>query len=301
MSKNELVEFDENVIRDRIYSIRGYQVMLDRDLAELYWVETKVLNQAVKRNKERFPGHYCFRLTQSEKEEVVTNCDHLSVLRFSYNLPYAFTEQGVAMLSAILKSKVAIQISITIIDAFISMRKFIQKNGLLFHRVDNLEVKQIETNLKLIENDRKFDKVFSLLESKDSLPKQGIFYENKIFDAYKFVSDLFRSASKSILIIDNYIDDSVLIHLTKVTKGVKVKILTKAISDQLALDVKKFSSQYFLIEIIAFTHAHDRFIIIDNKDVYHLGASLKDLGKKWFAFSKIDKADMELLSRLEKY
>jgi len=293
MSKSELIKFDEDIIRDRIYSIRGFQVMLDSDLAELYGVETKRLNEAVKRNIERFPDSFCFQLSEREKSEVVANCDHLLKLKYSYTLPYAFSEHGVVMLSSILRSAIAVKINILIVKAFVDMRKFFQTNGQLFHRVDNLEVKQIET-------DHKFDKVFSLLESKDSLPKQGIFFDGQVFDAYNFVSDLFRSATKSILIIDNYIDDSVLVHLTAVSKGVKVKILTKSISDKLALDIQKFSSQYFPIEAKVFTLAHDRFIIIDDKDVYHFGASLKDLGKKWFAFSKIEKSDMELLSKLEK-
>ena len=198
------------------------------------------------------------------------------------------------MLAGVIKSDIAVRISIKIIEAFVEMRKYIKSNVQIFQRLDNVDV-------KLLEHDQKFDKLFDAMHRNEIIPKQGIFYENQIFDAYKFVSDLFRSASKSILIIDNFIDDSVLVHLTKIAEGVKVKILTKSISDQLALDVKKFSSQYFPIEIIAFTHAHDRFIIIDNKDVYHLGASLKDLGKKWFAFSKIEKSDMELLGKLEKY
>lgn len=294
MSKNEIEKFDESIIRDRIYSIRGFQVMLDSDLAELYEVQTKVLNQAIKRNKERFPIHYCFRLTQSEKDEVVTNCDHLSKLRFSYNLPYAFTEQGVAMLSAVLKSEIAVKVSIQIIDTFVEIRKFMISNAQVFKRLDRVE-------LKLIETDRKFDQVFSLLESKDSLPKQGIFFENQIFDAYHVVSEIFRTAKKSILIIDNYVDDSVLVHLSSVAKGVKVKILTKSISHKLALDIKKFSSQYFPIEAEIFTLAHDRYIVIDHEKVYHVGASLKDLGKKWFAFSKLEKSDMELLNRLKDF
>jgi hypothetical protein len=192
------------------------------------------------------------------------------------------------------KESTAIEISIKIIEAFIEMRKFIQTNGQVFQRLDRVEV-------KLLENDQKFDKLFNALESNELKPKQGIFFDGQIFDAYNFVSDLFRRAQKSILIIDNYVDDSVLLHLTAAAKGVKVRILTKSISDKLALDTKKFSSQYFQIEVKVFTLAHDRFIIIDDKDVYHFGASLKDLGKKWFGFSKLEKSDMELLSQAEVY
>ena len=299
------MKFEES-IRDRIYSIRGFQVMLDRDLAELYGVETKVLNQAVKRNKERFPERFCFILTQGEKDEVVANCDQMMNNslrsqfvtlknlrgRHSKYLPYAFTEQGVAMLSAVLKSKIAVSISIKIIDAFIEMRKFIQANGQIFQRLDRIELKQIE-------NDQKFEKVFDALESKDRIPEQGIFFEGQIFDAYKFVSDLFRSAKESVVIIDNYVDDTVLVHLTKVKKIVKVKILTRSISDQFRLDLKKFGEQYFDIEVSAIKSIHDRFIIIDGQVVYHFGASLKDLGKKLFGFTKMYKAGMELIGKIK--
>jgi len=295
MNTHELEKFDENIIRDRIYSIRGYQVMLDRDLAELYGVGTKILNKAVKRNSARFPVEFMMKLNQAEYECI-------SNLRFQNGtsswggtryLPSVFTEQGVAMLAGILTSETAVIISIKIMKAFVEMRKFIQSNAQVFKRLDRVEV-------KLIENDVKFEKLFNALESNELKPKQGIFFDGQVFDAYNFVSGLFRSAIKSILIIDNYIDDSVLVHLTAISKGVKVKILTKSISDKLALDILKFSSQYFPIEAEVFTLAHDRFIIIDDKDVYHFGASLKDLGKKWFAFSKIEKSDMELLSKLEK-
>jgi hypothetical protein len=305
MSENELVKFEES-IRERIYSIRGFQVMLDFHLAELYDVKVKRLNEQVKRNIERFPEKFCFRLTEIEldllRSQIATALSYDTLLRSQIvsskkggrtNLPYAFTQGGVAMLSAVLKSKTAIMISIKIMSAFVEMRKFIQSNAQVFQRLDRVEV-------KLIENDVKFDKLFNALESNDLKPKQGIFFDGQVFDAYNFVSDLFRNATKSILIIDNYIDDSVLVHLTAVAKGVKVKILTKSISDKLALDVKKFSSQYFPIEAKVFTLAHDRFIIIDDKDVYHFGASLKDLGKKWFAFSKIEKSDLEILNKLEK-
>jgi hypothetical protein len=200
----------------------------------------------------------------------------------------------VAMLAGVLKSDIAVKISIRVIRAFIEMRKFIQANAQVFQRLDRVEV-------KLLENDQKFEKVFDALESKNRIPSQGIFFDGQIFDAYKFVSDLFRRAQKSILIIDNYVDDTVLLHLTAAAKGVKVRIFTKSISDKLALDIQKFSSQYFHIEAKVFSLAHDRFIIIDDKDVYHFGASLKDLGKKWFAFSKLEKSDMELLSRLNDF
>ena len=206
-------------------------------------------------------------------------------------LPYAFTEQGVAMLSAVLRSDIAIKVSIQIINAFVAMRRFIAANALIFQRLDTLETKQLET-------DNKIDHVLNAIESKEIQLKQGIFFDGQIFDAYKFVADLIRTAQESIILIDNYIDDTVLIRLTKRNKGVKVTILTKTISKQLALDIKKFNEQYPAIEIKEFKNSHDRFIIIDNTTVYHFGASLKDLGKKWFAFSKMEIKAVEMLARL---
>ena len=291
MSGSGLIKHEE--IRSRIDTIRGLQVMIDRDLASLYDVETRVLNQAVKRNSERFPDEYCFQLNDEEfsnwkSQIVMSNEDRMGLRR----PPYAFTEQGVAMLSAVLRSETAIKVSIQIINAFVTMRRFIAANAQIFQRLDMLEIKQLET-------DNKIDHVLNAIESKEIQPKQGIFFDGQIFDAYQFVSDLIRTARNTILIIDNYVDDTVLTHLTKRNKGVKVTIFTKTISKQLALDIKKFKKQYPPIEIKEFKNSHDRFIIIDNTTVYHFGASLKDLGKKWFAFSKMDIGAVEMLSRLE--
>lgn len=195
------------------------------------------------------------------------------------------------MLSAVLRSETAIKMSIQIINAFVTMRRFITSNAQVFQRLDALEIKQLKT-------DTKMDKVLNAIESKEIQPKQGIFFDGQIFDAYKFVSDLIRRAKKTIIIIDNYIDDSVLLLLTKRKKSVTVKIFTKTISKQLALDVKKYNSQYPPVEIKKFKYAHDRFIIIDDEEVFHFGASLKDLGKKWFAFSKLEKDAFRLMERL---
>jgi phage regulator Rha-like protein len=314
MSEYELKKFEES-IREKIYSIRGFQVMLDRDLAELYGVETKRINEAVKRNKERFPREFCFVLNNNEMRNIRSQFATLYDLSSDSNsqeesykdqrgkhkkyLPYVFTQEGVAMLSAVLRSEIAVKMSIKIMKAFIEMRKFIQSNAQMFQRLDRVELKQIETYARLNENDKKFDKIFSLMESGDLKPKQGIFFEGQIFDAYNFVSELFRGAEKSILIIDNYIDDSVLIHLTKVKTGVSVRILTRYVTDQFKLDVMKFAAQYFPVEVKVFPHSHDRFIIIDGRDVYHVGASLKDLGKKWVGFSKFGKTAIDILGRLD--
>jgi hypothetical protein len=293
-------------IQRRIYTIRGVQVMLDSDLAVLYEVETRAINQAVKRNLERFPDLFCFQLTQSEFEslrsqivtletellrsQIVTSKSTSGGRRY---LPFVFTEQGVAMLSAVLKSETAVKMSIEIMNAFVNLRRFVSTNAQIFNRLDTLETKQVET-------DHKLDQVLNALESKVVQPKQGIFFNGQIFDAYQFISDLFRSAEKKIVIIDNFIDDTVLVHLAKRKDSVQVTILTKSIPKLLNLDIKKFNDQYPKIEIKEFAHAHDRFIIIDNLDVYHLGVSLKDLGKKWCAFSKFDKETFKLLEKIEK-
>jgi len=241
MSGSELIENEE--IQNRIYTIRDVQVMYDSDLAELYGVEIKRLNEQVKRNRERFPEEFMFQLTDEEFAFLRSQNATLKTGRGGHRkyLPYVFTEQGVAMLSAVLRSKTAVKISIQIIKAFVAMRKFITTNAQIFHRLDEVEQKQLEHKT---ETDEKFDQIFNAIESKENTPKQGIFFDGQIFDAYKFVSDLIRRAKKSIIIIDNYIDDSVLMLLTKRKKGVTVKIFTKTISKQLALDVKKYNSQY---------------------------------------------------------
>ncbi len=283
--KSFLISMNKNLIKNKIHTIRGMQVILDKDLAELYEVETKTLNQAIKRNISRFPEEFRFKLAKQEKTELVTNCYHLNSLKFSTQLPYAFTEQGVAMLSGVLRSEVAVKVSINIMNAFVSMRTFISKNAELFMRLNNVD-------RKLIEHDDNFEKVFDALEMKK--PEQGIFFKGQIFDAYTFVSDLIRSAKEKIILIDNYVDDSVLTLFSK--NNVKVIIYTK-ITKQLELDVKKFNSQYRNIIVKEFDKSHDRFLIIDNC-IYHFGASLKDLGKKWFGFSKLQKESLDLLEKL---
>lgn len=297
-------------IQNLIYTIRGLHVMLDSDLADLYEVETRVLNQSVSRNSERFPIEFRFQLNKEEfellKSHPATSDNRVLMSQFVISkekrggrqkLPYVFTEQGVAMLSGILRSNTAVKISIQIMNAFVNMRKFIAINAQIFQRIDTVERKQLQHEIKTNE---KFDKVFDALQSKDLEPKQGIFFDGQIFDAYKFVSGLIRKANKSILLIDNYIDETVLDLLTKKKKNVAVTIFTNKITKAMLLDVEKFNSQYPTLELKEFTKAHDRFLIMDNKDVYHFGASLKDLGKKWFAFSKFDKEAFSILENLKK-
>jgi len=218
---------------------------------------------------------------------VISNQDKMGLRR----PPFAFTEQGVAMLSAVLKSKTAIAISVDIMKAFVSMRRFILTNAQIFQRLETVENKQKITDTKL-------EKVLQALEKKDTIQNQGIFFNGEIFDAYTFVTDLIRKATKSIYIIDNYLDDTALTMLSKNEKKIRVKLYTKNISKQFELDIKKYSEQYGTIEVIEFTESHDRFLIIDEEEIYHFGASLKDLGKKWFAFSKMEKDSLRILERL---
>ena len=289
---NELIKAD--TISGKIYLIRGMQIMLDRDLADLYEVETKALNQAVKRNADRFPSAFMFQLSDREftdwRSQIVTsNSDKMGLRR----PPYAFTEQGVAMLSAVLRSKTAVNVSIQIMQAFVAMRRFMQSNMEMLRRMDSLEVRQLHT-------EKKVDAVLDAISMQDVVPKQGVFFDGQIFDAYTFVSKLVRKAKFSIELIDNYVDDSVLTLLSKRKKGVSARIYAKGISKQLQLDVEKHNAQYPSVEIVLFGDAHDRFLILDENEVYHLGASLKDLGKKWFAFSKIEKDALTVVGKLQK-
>ncbi|AKK71963.1 DNA-binding protein [Chryseobacterium gallinarum] len=270
-------------IRNLIYTIRGKQVMLDSDLASLYQVETKNLNKAVKRNIERFPEKFCFQLTDEEAYSLRFQIGTLNTGRGQHRkyLPYVFGEQGIAMLSAVLRSEIAVKVSIEIMDAFVEMRKMLISNASLFHRLDNIELKQLQT-------DQKFEEIFKALESDKLHAEKGIFYNGQVFDAYTFVADIIRSAESSIILLDNYVDDTVLTLLGKRKDNVTATILTKNINNQLRLDVQRYNSQYPPIEIEVFSDAHDRFLIIDQTELYHIGASLKDLGKKWFAFSRMD-------------
>jgi len=299
---DELMPDNPINIQSKIYTIRGVQVMLDIDLAVLYGVETKVLNQAVKRNIERFPESFRFQLTEIEyntcsRSQIVTlnndkNGDKTKRGKNLKYLPYAFTEQGISMLSAVLRSETAVKISIRIINAFVDMRKFILNNAQLFQRLDSLEYKQIET-------DKRIDSILDAIQNGVAKPKQGIFYDGQIYDAYLFVSDLIRIARSSLVLIDNYVDDSVLTLFTKRNANLQTTIYTQRINKQLQLDIEKHNAQYPLVKVLEFKQSHDRFLIVDDTDIYHFGASLKDIGKKWFAFSKFEKRAVEMLGRLD--
>jgi len=297
--ENKIIQLKN--IQSKIFVVRGVQIILDYHLAEIYEAETKRLNEQVKRNIERFPDDFMFQLTVNEwndlQSQIATtvidnNLQSQIATAKRRTLPYAFTEQGVAMLSAVLRSEPAVRVSIQIIHAFVEMKKFITANAGLFQRLDKVEQ-------KLIKHDENFKQLFNALENKSIKPKQDVFFNGQIFDAYTFVSDLIRSAEKSIILIDNYIDDTVLTHFTKRKKTVSLTIITKNISKQFKLDIKKYKEQYPNVELKEFKDTHDRFLIIDEKDVYHFGASLKDLGKKWFAFSKMDISSVKVLDRLK--
>ncbi len=286
----QLKQYD---IENRIFEFRDLQIMVDRDLAEMYQVDTKVLNQAVKRNIDRFPDYFRFQLTDAEKNELVTNCDRFVNLKHSTSNPYAFTEQGVAMLSAVLRSETAVKVSIQIINTFVKLRKSTSATQLIDHRLSTLEKRQIETN-------QKFEQVFDALENKPETPQQGVFFEGQIFDAYTFIAEIIRKAKKDIILIDNYVDDTVLTLLDKRKAKVTATIYTQKIENQLQLDIKKHNAQYPAIEVKKLNTAHDRFLIIDQEEMYHIGASLKDAGKKWFAFSKMNHLTETVLKQLGK-
>ena len=287
-------------VESRIMSIRGNQIMIDRDLAELYGVETKRLNEAVKRNIERFPEHFRFQLTKEEMAELVANCDRFNSLKHSTVRSYAFTEQGVAMLSTVLRSETAIRVSIRIMDAFVAMRRFMVTNAEVFQRLSTMEYHQLEMQQHLQESDKRIDEVFRRLDEGNAKPKQGVFYNGQVYDAYTFVSDLIKSAKKRIVLIDNYVDETVLTLLDKRDNNVSAIIYTQQISPQFQLDIDCHNAQYAPIDVETFRLSHDRFLCIDD-DVYHIGASIKDLGKKWFGFSKMEiLTPYELVERINK-
>lgn len=279
-------------IESKIVMLRDVQVILDKDLASFYEVKPIRLREQVKRNPNRFPPDFVFQLTDNEVDSLVSQNAIPSKQSLGGHLPYVFTEQGVAAVAGVLKSEKAAEVSITIARAFVAMRKFLFQNASVFQRLDRIELKQIQT-------DEKFERIFKALESGQATPDMGIFFDGQVFDAYTFAVNLIKSATQSIVLIDNYIDESVLTLLSKRNIGVSASIYTKEINKALQLDVKKHNAQYPSIEIKTFANSHDRFLIIDHKELYHIGASLKDLGKKWFAFSRMDSLVNELLKRIK--
>ena len=284
-------------IQPLIRIIRGQHVMLDRDLSLLYKVETKRLNEQVKRNIERFPEDFMFQLSKDDVE-ILKSQNATSSWGGDRRLPYAFTEQGIAMLSSVLKSQTAVDVNIRIMRAFVSMRRFIATNSQLFQRLETIEYHQLEMKQHQEITDKRIDEVFKKLDANNP-PVQGIFYDGQVFDAYRFVSDLMRKAKLSVVLIDNYVDDTVLTLLDKREDGVTATIYTQRISNQFKLDVDRHNTQYPHIEIKQFNKAHDRFLLIDD-EVYHIGASIKDLGKKWFGFTLMrDITATELINKIQ--
>lgn len=286
-------------IQPMIRVIRDRQVMLDRDLSAIYGVETKRLNEQVKRNIERFPDDFMFQLTKEEFEEWKSQfATSKSIIMGARKLPYAFTENGVAMLSSVLRSQTAIEANIRIMRAFVSMRRFLAGNSQLFQRLETIEYHQLEMKQHQEMTDKRIDEVFKRLDA-DIPPTQGIFYDGQVFDAYCFVSDLIRKAEQSVVLIDNYVDDTVLTLLDKRKKRVSATIYTQSVSNRFQLDIDRHNAQYPPIGIRRFNKAHDRFLLIDD-EVYHIGASIKDLGKKWFGFTLMrDITAAELVNKIQ--
>ena len=292
MSENVVLSANGlDAIEAKIITVRGQQVIMDRDLAILYQVDLAQMNRQVKRNIERFPPDFMFRLTKEETASLKCHFGISNSRGGDRSLPYAFTEQGVSMLSGLLRSGMAIQVNILIMRAFVAMRNQLSNERQIVQRIDTIEYRQLAA-------EKKIQTLFKSFDKQVRITNQGIFYDGQIFDAYLFVSKLIKGATKEIALIDNYIDETVLALLDKRESEVKATIYTKAIDQRLRLDIQRHNEQYAPIEIRLFGKAHDRFLIIDDS-VYHIGASLKDLGKKWFAFSLMRDLDpQELIQKI---
>ncbi len=281
-------------IENSIILMRGEQVIMDADLAHFYGIDVKRLNEQVKRNSNRFPEDFCFQLSEEEFQSLRSQNATIESGRGKHRkyLPYVFTEEGVAAVSAVIKNEKAADVSIQIMRAFVKMRRFFVHNADFFERLKRVEIKQLDA-------DQKINQIFKALENKKPQPDKGIFFDGQIFDAYIFLSDLIKSAEREIILIDNYVNEVTLSLLDKRREKVTVAIFTNKISDSLKLDIEKHNSQYPTIDVRTLKDCHDRFLIIDKKELYHIGASLKDLGKKWFAFSRMDSLMNEILKRLD--
>lgn len=287
-------EFTIEEIKNLIFKIRGKQVMLDSDVANMYQCETKYVNRVVKRNIERFPEEFCFQLDENEFNSLRCQFVTLNESKRGQHrkyLPYAFTEQGIAMLSVLLKSDVAVKVSVNIMKAFVEMRKFLMINGQVFDRLTNIEY-------KLLEQDKKINEVFNQLQNEENV-KQRIFFQGQIYDAYSLMIDIIRKANTKLTIIDNYIDDSLLKMLTKKKNNVIVTILTSNKSNIQNIDIEKFNKEYPILKVLRTNKFYDRFMIIDDTEMYHLGASIKDLGKKCFGINRME--DKEIIEKIIKW
>jgi len=294
---------DDASIKSRIHTIRGEQVMLSPDLADLYQVETRAFNQAVKRNEERFPPSFRFQLTKEELREVITNCDNPDRLRFSPKTPYGFTEQGIAMLSGILNSAIAVRVSIRIMETFVAMRKALASIAPVMARLAEAERRQLEDRTRQTadqqRNEERFDAIFKAMDGGD-FPPQKIFYDGQLWDARAFVDKLVKSARKSLLLVDNWATVETLDMLAAKQKGVSVLVVTSEHRDRkgnprpkiLPADVAKFNAQYPTLSVRFRENFHDRFLVVDDRELYLIGASLKVLGRKCFGFTRMDAAEI---------
>lgn len=290
-------------IRNMIYPVRNQQVMVDYELAMLYQVETRVLNQAVKRNIERFPERFCFQLTKEEYENLISQnvISSFQEEKSGYGgrrkLPYVFTEQGIAMLASVLRSETAVQTSIHIMDSFVEMRRFLANNALLFERISNIELKQLEYRK---ETEEKFERIFEYISGNEE-SSQKIFFEGQIYDAFSLIVDLIQKAEKEIILIDGYVDVKTLNLLAKKKEYVAVTVYTQKPTRLTDMDCDNFNAQYPNLKLKYSKAFHDRFLIIDRKTAYHVGASLKDAGKKCFGINLIQDIKMmeDVLRRLE--
>jgi len=299
-----VVNETEEKIENLIHVVRGEQVMLDSDLAMLYNVETKRLNESVKRNSKRFPENYCFQLTEEEyialRSQIATSnieSENVSSKGGRRYLPYVFTEQGIAMLSAILRSDEAIQVSLNIMNTFVKMRRFLAENALMFERLSSLELKQLEYQK---ESNEKFDKIFSYISEHKEVD-QRIFFDGQIYDAFSLLVSLIEKAEKSIVLIDNYVDVGTLNILAKKREGVAVTVYTVRRTRLVTQDIDNFNAQYPTLKVNYTGVFHDRFLIIDETVAYHIGASIKDAGKKCFGINLIEDIGIitDILQRLE--
>ena len=284
-------------IENKILVIRGQQVMLDRDLAEIYGYTTKAFNQQVKNNIEKFPDDMMFQLTKDEAEILSRSKFLTSIMQTEgmkggrVYLPHVFTEQGIYMLMTVLKGKLATQQSLALVRLFKQMRHYFAENAGVISRLSSVEI-------KLVEHEQKFTTIFSLMDKYKIEDKQGIFFQGQIFDAFYQFQKIIQKAKKEIILIDNYIDLTVLDRLSKKQNGVNVTIYTKPDTPVTLLEEKKFNSQYPTLTVKFTTTMHDRFLIIDNTEIYHIGASLKDLGKKCFGFTQLEDAKIMITAVL---
>ncbi|MBR3542113.1 MAG: ORF6N domain-containing protein [Treponema sp.] len=287
---------EENSIRSKIHVIRNQQVMLDRDLAQIYGYETRRFNEQVKNNQERFDEDFRFQLTKEEFEGLnLMSKFSTSSWGGTRKLPYAFTEQGIYMLMTVLKGDLAVTQSKMLIRTFKEMKHFIQNNSHIFAELDNIKNHLLESDLHHKETDIKIKELFSLMDKYNINETQGIFFQGQIFDAYAKFESFLAAAKKEIILIDNYVDLSILQRLAKKKKGVNVTIYTDPKTKLTAQDVQTFNAQYPTLTLNHTTKTHDRFLIIDNSTIYHIGASLKDLGKKCFGFSILDSSFIPLV------